>query len=124
MCNHSGYIEFMEKELALLKAENHQFLSNLENEKLVKSHQDKNHHSERDGTAHEIATLEAKLLEYTHTISKLLWYSFELSCQQHHEVLENILTTAAADNLLSSEDNHASSNKNGSQGEETRTSTC
>ena len=32
---------------------------------------------------------------------------FELSCQQHHEALENILTTAAADNLLSSEDDHA-----------------
>lgn len=37
--------------------------------------------------------------------------SFELSCQQHHEALENILTTAAADNLLSSEDDHVSSNK-------------
>ena len=37
--------------------------------------------------------------------------SFELSCQQHHEALENILTTAAADNLLSSEDDHAPSNK-------------
>ena len=38
--------------------------------------------------------------------------SFELSCQQHHEALENILTTAAADdNLLSSEDDHAPTNK-------------
>ena len=37
--------------------------------------------------------------------------SFELSCQQHHEALENILTTAAADNLLSSEDDHTPSNK-------------
>ena len=37
--------------------------------------------------------------------------SFELSCQQHHEALENILSTAAADNLLSSEDDHAPSNK-------------
>ena len=51
MCNHSGYIEFMEKELALLKAENRRLLSNLENEKLVKLHQDTNHHSVRDGTA-------------------------------------------------------------------------
>ena len=73
MCNHSGYIEFMEKELALLKAENRQLLSNLENEKLVKLHQDKDHHSVRDGTASEVATLEAKLLEYSRTISKLLW---------------------------------------------------
>ena len=37
--------------------------------------------------------------------------SFELSCQQHHEALENILNTAAADNLLSSEDDHAPSNR-------------
>ena len=37
--------------------------------------------------------------------------SFELSCQQHHEALENILSTAAGDNLLSSEDDHVSSNK-------------
>lgn len=37
--------------------------------------------------------------------------SFELSCQQHHKALENILSTAAADNLLSSEDDHAPSNK-------------
>ena len=37
--------------------------------------------------------------------------SFELSCQQHHEALENILSTAAADNLLSSEDDCAPSNK-------------
>ena len=37
--------------------------------------------------------------------------SFELSCQQHHEALENILSTAAADNLLSSEDDHIPSNK-------------
>ena len=73
MCNHSGYIEFMEKELALLKAENRQLLSNLENEKLVKLHQDKNHYTVRDGTASEVATLEAKLLEYSRTISKLLW---------------------------------------------------
>ena len=37
--------------------------------------------------------------------------SFELSCQQHHKALENILNTAAADNLLSSEDDHAPSNR-------------
>ena len=37
--------------------------------------------------------------------------SFELSCQQHHEALENILTTTAADNLLSTEDDHTPSNK-------------
>ena len=37
--------------------------------------------------------------------------SFELSCQQHHEALENILNTAAAENLLSSEDDHAPSNR-------------
>ena len=73
MCNHSGYIEFMEKELALLKAENRQLLSNLENEKLLKLHQDKNHYSARNGTANEVATLEVKLLEYSRTISKLLW---------------------------------------------------
>ena len=37
--------------------------------------------------------------------------SFEFLCQQHYVALENILTTAAADNLLSSEDNHTPSNK-------------
>ena len=37
--------------------------------------------------------------------------SFELSCQQHHKALENIPTTTAVDNLLSSEDNHSPSNK-------------
>ena len=37
--------------------------------------------------------------------------SFELSCQQHHEASEKLLSTAAADNLLSSEDDHAPSNK-------------
>ena len=62
----------MEKELALLKAENRQLLSNLENEKL-ELHQDRSHHSVRDGTASEVATLEAKLLEYSRTIGKLLW---------------------------------------------------
>ena len=75
MCNHSGYIEFMEKELALLMAENRQLLSNLENEKLLKLHQDKNHYTDKNGTANEVTTLdlEAKLLEYSRTISKLLW---------------------------------------------------
>lgn len=62
----------MEKELALLKAENRQLLSNLENEKLAKSHQD-GHHSDKDVTANQIATLEAKLLEYSHTISEFIW---------------------------------------------------
>ena len=62
----------MEKELALLKAENRQMLDNLENEKLAKSHQDRSHHGDKDVTANQIATLEAKLLEYSRTISKLL----------------------------------------------------
>ena len=47
----------MEKELILLKAESHQLLSKLENEKL-KSHEDRRHHSDGDITANEIATLE------------------------------------------------------------------
>ena len=62
----------MEKELTLLKAENRQLLSKLESEKLAKSHQDRSHHSDRDVTANQITTLEAKLLEYSCTISKLL----------------------------------------------------
>ena len=62
----------MEKELTLLKAENRQLLSKLENEKLAKSHQDRSHHGDRDVTANQISTLEAKLLEYSRTISKLL----------------------------------------------------
>lgn len=70
MYNHSGYIEFMEKELALLKAENRRMLTNLENEKLVKSHRDRNHCSDTNGTANQVATLDAKLLEYSRTISK------------------------------------------------------
>jgi len=61
----------MEKELALLKAENRQLLSNLENEKLAKPHQD-GHHSDKDITANQVATLEAKLLEYSRTISELI----------------------------------------------------
>ena len=72
MYNHSGYIEFMEKELALLKAENRQLLTNLENEKSVKSHQDRNHRSDANQTANQVATLDAKLLEYSRTISK--WF--------------------------------------------------
>ena len=70
MCNHSGYIEFMEKELTLLKAENRRLLTNLENEKLVKSHQDRSHHSDTNRTANQVVTLDAKLLEYSRTISK------------------------------------------------------
>ena len=55
-----------------MKAENRQMLDNLENEKLAKSHQDRSHHGDKDVTANQIATLEAKLLEYSRTISKLL----------------------------------------------------
>ena len=62
----------MEKELSILKAENRHLLSKLENEKLVKPHQDSNHHSDRNVTANHIATLEAKLLEYSRTISKFI----------------------------------------------------
>lgn len=66
-----GYIEFMEKELALVKAENRQLLGNLENEKLARPHQD-NRHSDRDvTTANQIVVLETKILEYTRTISML-----------------------------------------------------
>ena len=62
----------MEKELATLKAENRQLQSKLEDDKLVKSHQGSSHHSDKDVTATQIATLEAKLLEYSRTISKLV----------------------------------------------------
>ena len=62
----------MEKELTLLKAENRQLLSKLESEKLAESHQGRSHHGDRDVTANQILTLEAKLLEYSRTISKLL----------------------------------------------------
>ena len=60
----------MEKELALLKAENRRLLTNLENEKLVKSHQDGNHRSDMNGTSNQVSTLDTKLLEYSRTISK------------------------------------------------------
>ena len=63
----------MEKELALLKAENRQLLSNLENEKLAKPHHQDGHHSDKEVTANQIATLEAKLLEYSRTISEFVW---------------------------------------------------
>lgn len=72
-CVFTGYIGFMEKELTLLKAENRQLLDNLENQKLVKSHQGGYHQDNKDVTANQIGTLEAKLLEYSRTISKLLW---------------------------------------------------
>ena len=62
----------MEKELAILKTENRQFQSKLENEKLAKPHKDSSHHSDKDITATQIGTLEAKLLEYSRTISKLV----------------------------------------------------
>ena len=58
----------MEKELAILKGENRQLLSKLENEKLAKPHQDSSHHSDRNVTANQVATLEAKILEYSCTI--------------------------------------------------------
>ena len=63
----------MEKELAILKKENCQSVSKLENEKLAKSHQDGSHHSDENVTANQIATLEAKVLEYSCTISKFIW---------------------------------------------------
>ena len=63
----------MEKELAILKAENRQLLSKLENEKLAKPHQDSSHHSDRNVTANQVATLEAKILEYCRTISKFIY---------------------------------------------------
>ena len=63
----------MEKELATLKKENRQLLSKLENEKLAKSHQNGSHHGDRNITANQIATLEAKVLEYSRTISKFIW---------------------------------------------------
>ena len=75
----------MEKELTILKAENRQLLSKLENEKLTKPHQDSSHHSDRNVTANQIATLEAKILEYSHTISKFLLTncrSHDYSCPQ------------------------------------------
>ena len=62
----------MEKELAILKAENRQLFSKLENEKLAKPHQDSSHHSDRNVTANQVATLEAKILEYSRTISKFI----------------------------------------------------
>ena len=62
----------MEKELALLKAENRQLLSNIEDDQLVKSRMDYSQHSDRNVATNQIATLEAKLLEYSHTISKLM----------------------------------------------------
>lgn len=63
----------MEKELALLKAENRQLQTKLENEKLAKSCQGASHHGDKDVTANQTATLEAKLLEYSRTISELIW---------------------------------------------------
>ena len=62
----------MEKELTILKAENRQLLSKLENEKLAKPHQDSSHHSDRNVTANQVATLETKILEYSCTISKFI----------------------------------------------------
>ena len=62
----------MEKQLAILKGENRQLLSKLENEKLAKPHQDSSHHSDRNVTANQVATLEAKILEYSCTISKFI----------------------------------------------------
>ena len=62
----------MEKELAILKAENRQLLSKLENEKLAKPHQDSSHHNDRNVTENQVATLEAKILEYSCTISKFI----------------------------------------------------
>ena len=77
----------MEKELTILKAENRQLLSKLEHEKLTKPHQDSSHmhHSDRNVTANQIATLEAKILEYSHTISKFLltnYRSHDYPCPQ------------------------------------------
>lgn len=67
-----GYIEFMEKELAILKAENRRLFSKVENEKLIKPHQEDSHCSDNSVTTNQIATLEAKILEYNRTISKLI----------------------------------------------------
>ena len=62
----------MEKELTILKAKNRQLLSKLENEKLAKPHEDNSHHNGRNVTANQIATSEAKILEYSRTISKFI----------------------------------------------------
>ena len=70
----------MEKELTILKAENRQLLSKQENEKLAKPHEDNSHHSDRNVTANQIATLEAKILEYSRTISKFIL----TNCRSHH----------------------------------------
>ena len=73
----------MEKELTILKAKNRQLLSKLENEKLAKPHEDNSHHSDRNVTANQIATLEAKILEYSCTISKLYYCgSHDYTCPQ------------------------------------------
>lgn len=74
-----GYIEFMEKELAILKAENRQLFSKVENEKLTKPHQEDSHRGDNNVTANQIATLEAKILEYSRTISKFILTYFR-SC--------------------------------------------
>lgn len=55
------------------------------------------------GNSHDKQMTSAESLQVTD--------SFELSCQQHHEALEKLLSAAAADNLLSSEDDHVPSNK-------------
>lgn len=58
----------MEKELAKVKSENRQLLSNLE---AVEKPSHDDHHGNRNATAtHEEATLQAKLLEYSRKISK------------------------------------------------------
>jgi len=59
----------MEKELAKVKSENRQLLSNLEAAENTKPSRD-GHHGNKDAITYEVATLEAKLLEYSRTISK------------------------------------------------------
>ena len=74
------------------------------------------HHSVHDSSSTKTPSIDShhgnshdKLM--ASEVSLQVTDSFELSCQQHHEALENILNTVAADNVLSSEDDHAPSNK-------------
>jgi len=68
----------MEKELAKVKSENRQLLSNLE----AAENTNDGHHGNIDDITHKIATLETKLLEYSRTISKWVWSVLDhMSCR-------------------------------------------
>ena len=60
----------MEKELAKVKSENRQLLSNLEAAEKDSKPSHDGHHGNRDAATNEVATLETKLLEYSRTISE------------------------------------------------------